>query len=366
MNISRDSFRMIRAVARKDIKELTKEKSFILAVIIQLFIASFSAFLIIGLASFYDPSMLGDVKIEGTSIALIATEEDELYMILQDSNIHTHLYMDYASAYTDFYDHKVDAIVVAPAGKAEGIELLNVDIYLPASEIKATIISLQLKEPLERYEQSVRDIRTQRLDGYSPVELNIVNSKSGTSSTYFEFIYVALIPLLMFTPAFISGGLIIDLITEEYESKTMDLLLASPASMMEIISGKILLATLIVPLQSFAWMLLLSMNRIHIHNTLHILFIVTLIALILVLISTLIATLFRERGVAQLLYSLILIFLFMLSYLFTNSPMNLVTRLSIESIGVLESALWTGTYMLFALLLYMLMTITVKNDPNKL
>jgi hypothetical protein len=82
--------------------------------------------------------------------------------------------------------------------------------------------------------------------------------------------------------------------------------------------------------------------------------------------STIISVLFRDRGVAQLLYSLILIFLFMSSYLFTNSPMNLVTRLSIESIGTLESWAWIGIYLLTGIFLYLAMIMTVKQDPNNI
>jgi ABC-type Na+ efflux pump permease subunit len=356
----------MKTIAKKEFKELMREKTFILAIIIQLFIASFSTFLVIGLTSFYDPSTLGNVEMEGTSIAVVGTENDELFKILQESNIRTNLYYDFQPAYTDFYDRKIDAIIVTPVGSSGGTDLLNVDIYLPKSEIKATVVSLQLKEPLEKYEQSVRDIRTQRLPGYTPIEFNVIKRGLKTTSTYFEFIYVALLPLLVFTPAFISGGLIVDFITEEYERKTMELLLVSPASMIEIVSGKAFLATLIVPFQSFVWMLLLSINRVSINNSLQILLLVTIVAFILVMASTIISVLFRDRGVAQLLYSLILIFLFMSSYLFTNSPMNLVTRLSIESIGTLESWAWIGIYLLTGIFLYLAMIMTVKQDPNNI
>ncbi|MEZ5334433.1 MAG: ABC transporter permease subunit [Methanolobus sp.] len=290
-----NSCRKAKTIAKKEFRDLIKEKTFILAIIIQLFIASFSTFLVIGLTSFYDPSMLSNVEMEGTSVAVVGTETDELYLILDASNVNAYLYYDYQAAYNDFYERKIDAIIVTPVGSADGTELLNVDIYLPKSEIKATIVSLQLKEPLEQYEQSVRDIRTQRLPGYSPVEFNIIKRGLRATSTYFEFIYVALLPLLVFTPAFISGGLIVDFITEEYERKTMDMLLVTPASMIEIVSGKAFLATLIVPLQSFAWMFLLSMNRVYIHNSLQILLIVTIIAFILVMASTIVSVLFKDR-----------------------------------------------------------------------
>ena len=356
----------MKTVAKKEFKDLLKEKTFILAIVIQLFIASFSTFLVIGLTSFYDPTALGDVDIEGVNIGVVGSRDGELYNILVENNVRTYLYDDFIPAYGDFFDRKIDAIIVTPLGTAEGTDLLNVDIYLPKSEIKATVVSLQLKNSLEEYEQGVRDIRTQRLPGYSPIEFNIIKRGVRASSTFFEFVYVALLPLLVFTPAFISGGLVIDFITEEYERKTMDLLLASPASLLEIISGKAILAILIVPIQSFVWMLLLSMNRVSIDNSLQILLVVTLIAAVLVLTSTVIAVFSKDRGVAQLLYSLVLIFLFMSSYLFTNSPLNLVTRLSINSITAIESWTWTGIYLLLAFVLYMATMIVVRKDPDNI
>ena len=344
--------RIVMLIAKKEFREVMHERTFILSVLIQLFIASFSTFLVIGLTSFYDPTALGELDMGSTKIAVVGTNDSELYLLLQNSDLAPILYSEFSDAYTAFYDRRVDAILIIPEGPPEGYETLDIDIYLPRSDLKATLVSLQLKEPLEKFEQSVRDIRTKRLEGYTPLNLNIIEKRTKTSSTYFEFLYVALLPLLVFTPAFISGGLVVDFITEEFERKTLDLLLVSPISLLDVVSGKVLLATIIAPVQAFAWILLLMMNGIMIHNVFTILFLVLVTAMILVTFSGIISVMFKERGMAQLFYSLILIFLFMISYLFTNSPMNLVTRLSIQSIGGLETVIWLGGYSLLAVVLY--------------
>lgn len=59
----------------------------------------------------------------------------------------------------------------------------------------------------------------------------------GVKVYHFEFIYGILIPLLVFTPVFISSGLIIDTITEEYERRTMELLEVAPVSFSQILNG---------------------------------------------------------------------------------------------------------------------------------
>jgi ABC-type Na+ efflux pump permease subunit len=345
-------------IAQKEFRGLKHEKTFLLIVLIQLFIALFSTFLVFGLASFYDPSALGELKLKNTNIAIVDSNENDVYQFFQNSGIHLIPYDTFGDAYTDFQSRQVEAIILISNEPSQGYGLINMEIYLPKSDLKATLVSMQLKKPLEKFEQSVRDIRIKRIADYTPLDLNIMDEPR--SSTYFEFLYVALLPLLMFTPAFISGGVAVDLITEEFELKTLDLLLVTPASLLDIVSGKMLLTVIIAPVQAFMWILLLMLNRIVIYNTAAIILFVFIIALILVLASSIISLVFKERGLSQLFYSLLLIILFLISYLFTNSPLNLISRLSIQSIGGLESGLWIGGYSLIPVILFVVLIETVK------
>ncbi len=115
------------------------------------------------------------------------------------------------------------------------------------------------------------------------------------TSTYFEFIYGILIPLLVFTPVFISGGLIIDMVTEEYERRTMELLAAAPVSFSQILQGKILVAVLIVPAQALLWLALVEVNRIAVHNIPGILLVITVMAMDIVLLGAIIGARYRDR-----------------------------------------------------------------------
>ncbi len=355
----------IMSISRREYKALLLEKTFVLSVLVQLFLASFSVFLVVGLTSFYDPMALQGMQMTESKIGVIGDSGGELFKLMDISDLEPVQYADFGEAYNDFYDREIDAIINIPNETAEGNDLINLDIYLPRSELKATIVSLQLKKPLEKFEQSVRSVRTMRLDGYTPLDIQIIRGNRGSSSSKLEFIYVALLPLLMFTPAFISGGLVIDMITEEFERKTLELLLASPVSLLDVVGGKTLVSTAIAPVQSLAWMLLLELNGIQINNFTEILLLVTMISLILVTAGSMIAVLCKERGTAQLFYSLVLILLFMLSYLYTNSPLNLVSRLALGSIRGLEAFIWTTGYMCFALLLLWLLTMVVKKEHMK-
>lgn len=334
-------------IAKKEMNSLLKERTLILAIIVQLLIASFSSLLVIGLASFFDPSALSNYDEKVANVGIIG--DGELRNFIEKSQVNVYYYQDLASALSDFDNNKIDGVVVIPREDASGTELIRIDIYLPKSDIRGTFVTLQLKKPLEDYENYVRDIRSKRI-GFEPVRL-YVDSVPKKTSTYFEFIYGILIPLLVFTPVFISGGLIIDMFTEEFERKTMELLLVSPASFSEIVNGKMLTAVLIVPMQAFLWLLLVSFNGVAVDNIAIILLLASIIAVIVVVLGAIIAVKYKKRLISQYLYSLILILMFLAGYLFADSPFNLVTRLSAGALGT-EALASFAAYAAFSIPLY--------------
>ena len=335
-------------IARKEWNSLLLEKTLILAMIIQLLIASFSSLLVIGLASFFDPSALNKYDMERGKIGVVG--DGELRQFLRDSHIHPRYYKDLEPALTDFNNNRIDAVLVIPPTVSSGSEIVQLKLYLPASDIRGTLVTLQLKKPLEEFESYVRDIRAPRI-GYEPLRLYVDEILKKTS-TYFEFIYGILIPLLVFTPIFISGGLIIDMVTEEYERKTIDLLEVAPMSFSEILSGKMLVAVLIVPMQALLWLALVGLNRIAVHNIPVIMLVITVIAVDIVILGAIIAVKYRDRTLSQYLYSLILIFLFLGAYLIADSPFNLVTRLSSGAAGGWEAFVSIAPYAVAAIPLY--------------
>lgn len=341
-------------IAHKEISSLLNEKSLILAMLIQLLIASFSSLLVIGLASFFDPSMLDKYHVEG-NIGVVGN--GELIQFIEKSIIPRY-YQNLQKAMMDFNDNKIDAVLVIPPVKASDKDIIKLVLYLPKSDIKGTLVALQLKKPLEEFESYVREVRGKRI-GFEPISLYYEIPKR--TSSYFEFIYGILIPLLVFTPVFISGGFIIDTITEEYERKTLDLILVSPASFSEVLNGKILAGTVIVPVQVFLWLMLLRLNYA-VHNIGVILLMISFIAIIIVLLGAIVALRYKERTTSQYIYSLILILLFLAGYLFANSPFNLVTRLSSGAIGN-EVLVYCIAYGIIGFALYYIMRRSIHEYP---
>lgn len=334
-------------IAKKEMKSLLNEKTLILAIIIQLLIASFSSLLVIGLASFFDPSALDRYDVDRAKVGIVG--EGELNRFIEKSQVRQYYYKNLESAIDDFNNNRIDAVLVIPDAGSISSDVIRIVIYLPKSDLRATLVTLQLKKPLEEFEAFVRDVRSPRI-GFEPVRLYVDDIPKKTS-TYFEFIYGILIPLLVFTPVFISGGMIIDMLTEEFERKTMDLLFVSPISFSEILDGKMLTAVMIVPMQASLWLMLVSLNRVAVYNIGIIMLLISTIAVIVVLIGAIIAVKYRERVISQYIYSLILILLFLVAYLFPGSPLNLVTRLSSGATGA-GALVYCGIYAAIALLLY--------------
>ncbi|RJS72036.1 MAG: ABC transporter permease [Candidatus Syntrophoarchaeum sp. WYZ-LMO15] len=349
-------------IAKKELKGLLNEKTLILALLIQLFIASFSSFLVLGLVSLYNPGILEDYNLKGATIGIVGDSEGLLTGFIRlDGKLRVFSFEDIKTAEDAFFRGKIDGILVVPDTPPEGDEPIQLELYLPKNSIKATVIMVQLKEPLERFEKWIREVR-----GVEIPEINLdlpegVDSGKKRSTAFFEFIYGLLIPLLMLTPAFISGGLMIDLVTEEIDKKTLDMLLVSPIGRAEILDGKLLVATLIAPLQALCWLSLMRLNGIEIQNILLTLLIVLAVTAVLTLICAILSVRLAHRGNVQLLYSLFLVVLFAATYTFPVMPFNLITRLTAGSNGASQDGIFVlVTYALLATLLYALLRRSLK------
>ena len=318
-------------LVRKELRSLRKEKTLILTVLIQLLIASFSAFLVVGIMSYVSPETLSTYGAERVNLGIISEDMELVNLLQQEGKFNLKFYGDFSRALNSFYKHEVDGILVVSTGKDPHSDPVKIDLYLPRNDIRGTLIASYLKEPIERYEEELRKDRLSYLpaDIRKVLEYDINIGKTGVKSSYFEFVYGILIPLLILAPAFIAGGLIIDLFTEEMDKKTLDILISSPLSLLQVVNAKIIACLAIVPVQSYLWIRLLELNGIAIEQEPLILLLTIVVALIMIISASLLALGSRKRGTAHFLYSLLLMNLFLAGMQFSSlSPFNLVASLS--------------------------------------
>ncbi|HVP94728.1 MAG TPA: ABC transporter permease [Methanoregulaceae archaeon] len=317
-------------VMKKDLKGLGHERTIMLAILLQLFIALFSSFLMVGLTSMYDPSALSQYSRYQYPVGYCGSDSD-IKKLLQENRGLRIYDMDLSTALQALKERKLSAVVYVPDTKPDAPDPVKITLYTIQNDLQAAVVDVKLKDVFTSYESELRQIRIARLNEL-PVPLGIP-ATSGASSFY-EFVYGLLIPLLVLMPAIISSALVIDLITEEYQNNTLETLLSTPIGLHEILWGKIAAALVLVPVQAGAWLLLLAMNGIYISGVLQILLHVTAVAAILILFGTIIALYYRERTAAQFVYSTAIVAVLLFALAFPANPLNIIAKLGVGAAGV--------------------------------
>jgi ABC-2 type transport system permease protein len=321
--------RHVWIVARKELAGINYEKTILFAILLQLFVALFSSFLMVGLTSLYDPSSVSQysrfrytIGYSGANSTLLdRLEGSEDFMVYE---------MDLSPALEALKERKLAAVLYVPSTPPDAPEPVQVTLYTLQNDIQATVVGVKLKEVLLGYEEDLRGARAARITG---VPADVQFPPAARTEGFYEFVYGLLIPLLMFMPAIISASLIIDLITEEYQHGTLETLVSTPVTFTEMVWGKVLACEILVPAQAAVWLILLAVNGIRIRNPVSILVLVSVASLILILLSALTALHYRERTAAQFIYSTALVVVILFVVAVPGNPLNLIVRASVGSAG---------------------------------
>lgn len=318
-------------LVKRELKAIRKEKTIMFAIFIQLCIASFSSVMLVGVMSFYDPSTIGENSKASIAVGAVGDMTSPIVDFVHgEKNIKVQTYYDLEEAKGAFNAGQIDAIMSIPES---GAGVMDMDLYLPRSDAKSTVILMTLQKPLKEAENYLR--------GANGIELSYTNIE-GKAHTSYEFLYSVIIPLLMLFPALIAGSIVIDTVSEELENKTLDTLWAAPVSLSVIFSSKVFAAILTAGAQCVLWVLLLRLNSYSVHNLGLVLMLAFFITATISFGAAVIGLYFRDRERAQFVYSLGLLLSAGVSYLLDPSPFGLMTRLAAGShyVGFAEVALY--------------------------
>jgi ABC-type Na+ efflux pump permease subunit len=309
-------------VARRELAVLRSEKTIVLALLIQVFIAAFSSFLVVGLVSLYDPGSVEGYQVE---VALGGGDEAarELVAVMNDQpGVRPVGFDTEAAALAAFERGDVDAVLVTE--RRDGRTFVRATV--PDSNIETTVTVVQVRETLRAFERAERAERSTSLDR-TPLAL----PPGGTSSPYFGFTYTVLVPLLLFLPVFISGSIAVDSLTEERDRGTLELLRVAPLSFGDVVDGKLLAAAGLAPVQAALWIGLLRLNGTAVAHPALLVGLVAALALLVVSVALAIAVVAPDRRTAQLLYSVAVLLVFGGTTLLPVNPANVAARLAIDS-----------------------------------
>jgi len=319
----------IAIIVKKELRGLINERTILLAILLQLFVALFSSFLMVGLTSMYDPSSLSKYSRFRYSVAYVGNDS-ALNDYLSNSRDFAVFSMELSPAVTALQERKLAAVVYVPDTAPDAQDPVKITLYTLENDLQSAIVNVKLKDIFLSYEKDLRTLRKARITE-QPVPLAFNPTRGG--GDFFEFVYGLLIPLLLFMPAIIASALVIDLITEEYQHETLETLIASPVTFSEMVWGKVIACEILIPIQAGAWIFLLVINRIAILNIPQIFVLVTISSLVPILIGALTALHYRERTAAQFIFSTALVVVLLLILAIPANPLNMVTRLAVGSAG---------------------------------
>ena len=337
------------AVVKKELASVVRDRTITISILIQLFIASFSSGLLLGMLALYDSDTILRFSGAGIKIGVVNSSNNILGSLISERGLQTFQFDTLSNAQDAYYRGEVLAIVDTPR---DTNGLTEIKLYLPESNTISSLVHLVLQEPLKQYENV---LRTQK-----GINVRYTDLK-GKPSTSFEFVYSVLIPLLMFFPAFVSGSMTADSITEEVENNTLQTLLSAPLTINGMVGAKIISSIILSILQCIAWLTLLQWNGIAIQNTGWILLLAVIVAGITSTFAALSAVLLKDRERSQFIYSLMLLTAAAISTLLNLSPIVTLSRLA------LGDAYTTGwNVMIFAMFLAGLYLVLSKTSRRLL
>lgn len=309
-------------IVRRELSSIRSEKTILLAILVQLIIASFSSFLIVGLVPMYSPSSTSsNVQV---TVGVSGQVDEATQAINEVDGANARIYDSYQNAFSAYQEGEVNAVIQVTESENGG---LTASVIVPRSGIESTVIVSKMKAVLQTMEEQQREDLSHRLEK-TPLE-EIQHDSSG--STYFSFIYTVLIPLLVFLPAFISGSLASDTITEGIKEGTMELLQSAPVTDGDIVNAKMAAMTILAPFQVILWMSLLALNDITVSNIIGLSGLTLGFTMIVVSMGTFIALVYRDRRSAQFAYSGLIVLVSSVFLVLPEHPANTVAKISIGS-----------------------------------
>lgn len=309
------------ALIRREFGSLSREKTIVFALVIQLVVAGFSSFLVVGLTTMYDPSATA----QDVAVGVTGDQSDRLVTAAASvDGVDVERYDDPGAAETAFLRNEVQALaLVEPDTDTDRI---RVTVQVPRASLQRTLVVVQIRDLLEALERIERTDRRAHL-AFDPAPL----PPEVDGSPYFGFTYAILVPLLVFLPVFIGGAVVVDSITEEIERGTIELLRVAPLSFGEILAGKAALHAVLVPTQVVLWFLLLGWNDIAIKNVEWLLVFASAVAVLAVACGIALAVALPRRSRAQMIYSFGALSLFAVGAVLPEHPATTVARLAIGS-----------------------------------
>ena len=154
-------FRHLSIIAKKEFSGLLNERTILLAILLQLFIALFSSFLMVGLTSMYDPSSLSKYSRFRYNIAYCGNDSALKEYLEKSPDFHVYG-MDLSPAVTALSERKLAAVIYVPDTAPDATDPVKITLYTLQNDLQSAIVNVKLKDIFLTYEKDLRTIRADR------------------------------------------------------------------------------------------------------------------------------------------------------------------------------------------------------------
>jgi len=285
-----------------ELRGMLRERSFVFMVLLELLLVSSSGLLSIGYVIMTSPEASSALGRLGSLIyvGVVSDTREAFASAFEGSSVHYVFYDSMASAMQDFRDGVIDAVVLGDI--AGGTEPSVLTVTLPSNSPKAPLTKLAIKKVLVNMESGLRQ---EKLNLYAPeVELasyRIMGYRPQGRQAEIYFVFT--LPLLLFLPCIISGSLIIDSLTQDFESKRILNLVCAPLTSGEAVFGKAMACVVVSVAQSATWLMVLTIAFVNPENHIPLIVTCALYSVIFTNIGAVIALHVKKMRASQVLYT---------------------------------------------------------------
>lgn len=248
----------ILAIARKEFQDLIREKVYIVAFFVQLFL------------------VVGIVFVAYLYTSIATPEAVERYIPAQQVKIGTNVPVEIpqlkvvkANTLREALSMGCVAFLKFPPDfkdRLENLDKVEVTLVLDNTNLLSSYANAKITQALAEMERRVIERRAKERGVELPEVEVIAPSEEEQMGEFVQLMYGILIPFILLLPTFIASNMTTDLIVGEKERRTYELLICSPATRLEIVLGKALPVIFICTAESFLWIKVIELRGLPIYN----------------------------------------------------------------------------------------------------
>ena len=316
-------------IVKKIFTDLLRERSIAFAIGLQIFIILTASIMLTNSVNLFSPDeMLG----HGTTISIVGDESltERFGELFEDSDIAHTSHESIDEALDLFEQGAIDGVI--SIRRDSELFPVYVDMYVPKGDIKTSVILSETRRVFEVLENEMREANLAEPDAIMLDKLRMTQRSNSVATQIFETLYSILIPFLLLMPGVLLGGMVIDILMEELEKKTLNLLMLVVSFrryIFELIIATLTLSTI----QVLLWQALISLQGIGIANLPQITLLTIVLNLIMFIFCVIITLAMMDKTKAQLTYSFLVLLLFASTPLFSINPVRVISRLAL---GIVE------------------------------